>query len=324
MNIGYRSLTSALPKNPIVRVCLLFHLLFTTIIGVQASPIPIILDTDMTYDVDDVGALATLHALADLGEIEILGVAYNEIHRSGVAAIQVINAWYGREHIPVAGYTGPLHKPDKSKYLDQVATMGGSIPKPTTDSATILYRRLLKESEDHSVVIVSVGFLNNLDSLLAEDRDLVARKVKQLVVMAGIRNDQFNFVRHNLVAASQRVLENWPTPLVVVDYGGDVMTGEVLSSAPSANPVRKAYESWFDGSIAGRSSWDQVAVLYAARGETGHFKQSPLEEGLLSNGYTWTLDGTHRSYVEPTQKRDYYVREIERLMGKTPEYRLNN
>ena len=36
--------------------------------------IPVILDTDMESDVDDVGALAMMHALADRGETELLGV----------------------------------------------------------------------------------------------------------------------------------------------------------------------------------------------------------------------------------------------------------
>lgn len=44
-------------------------------------------DTDMTLDVDDVGALAVLHALADRGEADLLAVAYNEVHQDGVAVI---------------------------------------------------------------------------------------------------------------------------------------------------------------------------------------------------------------------------------------------
>ncbi len=40
----------------------------------QRAGIPVILDTDMDSDVNDVGALAVLHALANNGEAEILGV----------------------------------------------------------------------------------------------------------------------------------------------------------------------------------------------------------------------------------------------------------
>ena len=41
-------------------------------------PPKIIFETDFTADVDDVGALTVLHALADRGEADILAVSYNE------------------------------------------------------------------------------------------------------------------------------------------------------------------------------------------------------------------------------------------------------
>ncbi len=40
----------------------------------KGGPVPVIFDTDFGPDVDDVGALAILHAMADRGETEILGV----------------------------------------------------------------------------------------------------------------------------------------------------------------------------------------------------------------------------------------------------------
>ena len=41
------------------------------------APVRIIIDTDMSTDCDDVGALCMAHALADLGECEILAVVHN-------------------------------------------------------------------------------------------------------------------------------------------------------------------------------------------------------------------------------------------------------
>ena len=69
--------------------------------------VPVILDTDMAYDVDDVGALACLHALADRREAKILGVVYNETHPLGPIAIDVINRWYGRQ-VPIGAFKGIL------------------------------------------------------------------------------------------------------------------------------------------------------------------------------------------------------------------------
>ncbi len=56
----------------------------------------IIFDTDMGSDVDDAGALALLHRLADLGEVELAGVIFSSgKNRFGVGVCDAINTWYG-------------------------------------------------------------------------------------------------------------------------------------------------------------------------------------------------------------------------------------
>ena len=47
-----------------------------------------IFETGICLDVDDVGALAVLHALADSGEAEFLAISFNEVHPSGANAIR--------------------------------------------------------------------------------------------------------------------------------------------------------------------------------------------------------------------------------------------
>ena len=42
--------------------------------GSPEPPVPIIFDTDMSIDVDDVGALCALHGLVDSNEAELLAV----------------------------------------------------------------------------------------------------------------------------------------------------------------------------------------------------------------------------------------------------------
>src|SRR4029450_10167813 len=48
----------------------------------RAPAVEVIFDTDMALDVDDVGALALLHALADRGECRILAVGVSESMRA--------------------------------------------------------------------------------------------------------------------------------------------------------------------------------------------------------------------------------------------------
>ena len=281
-----------------------------------ASPAKVVFDTDMTFDVDDVGALAVLHALADLGEVELLAVNYNEVHPSGVAAIDAINTWY-RRRVPIGAYKGELADPDRSRYLDHVAAFPRSGPT-TAPAALDVYRAALASQPDGSVTIISVGFLNNLADLLRAEEALVARKVRQLVAMGGLRNDGFNFVRHGLVDTSAFVIERWPTPLVVSDFGGSVRTGAALAGAPRENPVREAYFRWFDGSYKGRSSWDQIAVLFGVRGAGQLFDVVDAGEGRLPNGYAWELRADWRTHFVPTRETAVYERLIDTLMLRPP------
>ena len=180
-------------------------------------PPKIIFETDFTADVDDVGALAVLHALADRGEADILAVSYNEAQPNAAAAIRAVNAWYGRPDIPVGVFKGQLDDPDDahSRYIDGLASMRGDAEEPPAESSLRLYLRLLRGQPDRSVTIVSVGFLNNLHDLLEHNPALVEAKVKELVLMGGVRNDGFNFVRHNSAPWVENVLRRWPTPVVV-------------------------------------------------------------------------------------------------------------
>ena len=72
-------------------------------VAAQAEPVSVIFDTDMASDCDDAGALAVLHALADLGEAEILAVVTNRKcpGNASAAATDAINTWYGRPDIPI-------------------------------------------------------------------------------------------------------------------------------------------------------------------------------------------------------------------------------
>ena len=69
-----------------------------------------IIDTDMGFDVDDVGALCVAHALADNNETDILLVVHDTGFRLGAGAISSINHFYGRDEIPIGAYKGAFGK----------------------------------------------------------------------------------------------------------------------------------------------------------------------------------------------------------------------
>ena len=279
----------------------------------------VIFETDMSTDVDDVGALAVLHALADSGEAEILAISFNEVHPSGANAIRAINTWYDRGDIPVGIYKGDLVDPDESSYLDAIANFPHDPPTLSIPSSLELYLQVLSEQPDNSVTIISVGFLNNLYDLLKADPDLVAQKVAELVVMAGVVDDPYNTVRHNQVDKSEYVVHNWPTSLVISHYGESVYTGVKLAETPAENPVREAYYRRFGGQYKGRSSWDQLAVLYGVRGVGDYFTEITEGKGRLSNGYEWEMKPGFRSYLDPQLSDSEFVHIIESLMIKPPK-----
>lgn len=240
----------------------------------------IIFDTDFAADVDDVGALAILHALADAGETDILGVMVSSGNHYAWRAIDTVNTYYGRPDIPIGVTWQPEVGPNSSYTLELALDFPNEVE--VVPNAVGLYRQVLAEHPDKSVTIVTVGFPNNLEGLLVSEPDeyseltgpeLVAAKVSHLVVMGGHFPDstahpdgrEYNFALD--AEATSAVIPNWPTPIVFSGFeiGWDIVTGAFLQDETSPdNPVRVAYDLFNGGQ--GRSSWDLTAVHFAVRG----------------------------------------------------------
>lgn len=306
--------------------------LFTILTATEADAagVPIIVDTDISSDVDDVGALAVMHALADNGEAEILSVVVNTRNPVAAACVSVINTYYGRSDL-VIGALKPHMQGTPTAY--QQALVDG-FPHALSDgesapSALSVYRRSLADAEDASVVIVSIGLLTNLRDLLdssADDvselngKDLVKAKVKKLVVMGGIlpSGSEFNFLNDSV--ATESVVGNWPTPIVYEDAVlGDLISGRPLEQTPATNPVRKAYNVYSGGN--GRQSWDPIAVLYGVRGNAGLFRESEPGRNVISPGganeWMSAADG-HETYLIKAASDEQIALELNALMVKSP------
>ena len=256
----------------------------------------LIIDTDMSIDVDDVGMLCAAHALADLGEARILAVVHDSAAVHGIGAVSVINRYYGRDGILLGAYKGTIGAPGARSANPAifnegrgwyVRTLVDSFPSAVTNisevpSALRVYRRALESSDDGSVTIVAVGFLTNVLDLLRSPGvgrrlsgvELVARKVKRIVIMGGIRDCPEQRCPHaewNLAGCGGRwergrwerercgdydqlgsitnaSIDLWPksVPMVWTSWeGGEgIRTGASLfdSSAIASSPCRAAYE----------------------------------------------------------------------------------
>ena len=309
-----------------------------------AEPVPIILDADMESDVDDVGALALLHALADLGEARILAVMISAGNPYSAACADRINTYYGRGEVPIGNVKGePVPKPTRpgqtvlrdSRYARQVAeafpgTLSGGDDAP---DAMPLYRRILADQPDGSVVIVTVGYKTNLRDLLRSQPDehsglngteLVRQKVAKWVCMGG--NFSRSQTEANLVwdaPASTYAIENWPTRIVFSGWeiGAAIHTGSKLADVPEASPVRRAYEL-YRGRVGGtRESWDQSAVLYAVRGAGFYWSLSALGRVAATDGISSFYpdpDGNHVYLIPQADPREIAA-ELDLLMARPPK-----
>jgi len=289
----------------------------------KQTPVKVIFDTDMCYDVDDVGALAIINAMEDNGEDTLLAVCYNEVNKYGAAAIDAINTWYGRGNTPIGIYKKTLANPDTSPYLKYLAAFPNDISSDDLSkvpSALNVYIQTLESQPDSSVTIISVGFLNNLYDLLTSRPKLIAQKVKKLVIMGAVNNDDFNLVRHNLVSESETVLKDWPTPIVISQLGGNIYTGVALQTTPTGNPVREAYYRWFHEQFKGRPSWDPMAALYAIRGQKyPYFNLVTTGTGSLPNGFVYHMKAGWRSYDTKNLTNTEFENLLNSLMTQPPK-----
>jgi hypothetical protein len=185
-------------------------------------------------------------------------------------------------------------------------------------SALETYRKVLTNQVNNSVTIISTGHLQNLDELLKNEPDMVAKKVKELVIMGAYQNDPEHFVLHDTEKAAQNVIKNWPTPIVFHLLGAGIMTGAGLKNTPVKNPVRMAYYLQLGPRFPDNASWDQMTVLYGVRGTSGYFNQITTGTGILVGGYKWDFEKRKDSRLELLLPAEEYAKIIEDLMLDPP------
>lgn len=253
------------------------------------NSVRIILDTDMGPDYDDVGALAFLHAMADSGRAEILATVSCNKHELVAPSIDVINTWFGRPGIPLgAPKTAGVNLGSSQHWADSIVAKYPHAIKSTdaADDAVNVYRKILNEQPDNSVTIVTIGFLTNLNNLLNSQPDnisplsgkeLVIKKVKSLVSMAGKFPSGSEFNVHMDSTASINVFSSWPGEIIFTGFeiGWEIRTGlRLIKSDVKNSPVKDVFRISIPLSAEdkdGRMSWDETAVLIAVYGTEGFF-----------------------------------------------------
>lgn len=282
-------------------------------------PVNIIIDSDMSVSVDDVGDHAVMWALVNKGEIKVLAEICSSANDFSAPTMWAIANYYGHPDVLLGshkGLTPVLENSATSMYTQQVAAEFGK-PGDTRfnyPDAVPVYRQALASAPDHSVAIVANGYYQPLQALLQSPPDsispltglqLAAQKVVRLVPGAGwLPSGNEHNLRSDADAASF-VFANWPTE---VDWAGiqmslDVFTGPSLTSDSTQDPVKRAYDL-FNGSDT-TPGFGQVPLLFAARGLGSNFVVSGLNGVSNVENFSQSIPGQDNWFQTPSTAHSY-------------------
>jgi inosine-uridine nucleoside N-ribohydrolase len=308
-----------------------FFLAVASADGADSSlePTPLIFDTDIGNDVDDVLALGVIHALEKRGECDLLAITITKDHPLAAPFTDAVNTFYGRSDVPIgvcrsgvtpeAGKFNPLAEvKDGNSYRYPHDLVSG---EQAPDAVSVL-RSALAGADDGRVAIAQVGFSTNLANLLDSPPDeisplagdeLVRKKVKLLSIMAGAftqipdkdgkpyDHKEYNIIKD--IPSAQKIATAWPTPVVWSGFEIGISVPYPHESIErdyryvEHHPLAEAYIAYMPPPH-NRPTWDLTSVLYAVRPDRGYFDLSPAgrvrvaDDGLTT--FTNQPDGPHR------------------------------
>ena len=292
-------------------------------IGMAKPPVGVIFDADLGNSIDGPLALALLYGLDGKNEARVVSTSVSKHCLASAALAEVIARFYAgsvnadfgssSRSLPV-GMSIAGKSPEPTPFLNAVLDRKNAEGKPAynhgilqlNDTADVhaVIRNAFTSQQDQNCVVVLAGPATNLAGVLGLPgaKALIAQKVRTLVWAPG---------RLGLdPAAAQRVLADWPSPIVVVSpeladsirFPASAL--DTLFNWTETHPVVDAYRA------AAPMPYDAptgalAAVLYAAKPE-GFFTLSPAGTFSLSGQNTLAFKpgpGTHHLLqLDPAQK----------------------
>ncbi|KAL7951980.1 inosine-uridine preferring nucleoside hydrolase domain-containing protein [Trichoderma barbatum] len=250
---------------------------------------PIIIDTDLFSDVDDVGALAIANVLHNCGLADLRGIVINSPSQYGALGASALCTYFGND-VPIAAFRPITNDTffDSFFYLygEYVSKLAHNWPRKvesaeSTPTPVELYRNILSSADDESIHIVSIGFLTNLADLLRSKADhishlsgsqLISAKVSELVVMGGQYPSgwEYNFGGVDPEGTAY-LIQHWPKSVKVTysgyELGDDIYSGQnLVQRSPLDSPVLSSYQWYVGRGSTIRPSWDPITTLYGILG----------------------------------------------------------
>ena len=291
--------------------------------------VKLIIDTDLGFDVDDVGAIAVANYLQDTGACEIVAVIYNTAFYKGIGGVDVVNHWFNRSTATLGSYRGQWGSSSDAQDAQDsyTSTVEHDFPSPVQNYDQVpdevnAYRAALAAAENASIVIASIGEPTALRNILMAEPELFAQKVKSIVYMDG----GYNFgcgdsagsgwspwlgSTEDCDGAAQYTVEHVPS--TVAQYftlnGEDETTGSRFNDGCGSGPIKEAYQIWTN--YGSRPSWDLMAVYFAVMGPGSLYSTANAQTTTVdyyggetydysdtsNNMYQITVDGAHSGDV---------------------------
>lgn len=287
-------------------------------------PLGVVFDSNFGTNAESVLALALLHGFAGKTQARIVGISISTPDFKAAQLCDVIEKYYASATTGMAAmfFQGsPIGLADGTVSAES-ALISGTLGKKEADGknvyeprikelndtaiAEVLIRNALMAQHDGNAVIVSAGPATNLAKLLTlrGAADLILSKVKFLVLVGGDHpqgQSESNFSTDS--AAMQKVLAEWPTPIVIAgrDLGKQIpYPAESLEKDFAYTPNQPVADAYRAG---GKMPYDAPAsavagMLYAVQPGEGYFTLS--DTGTLSissdgaSKFQPAADGKHR------------------------------
>ena len=290
----------------------------------------VILDTDIGSSTDDLFAMEMLYRYEEQGRCRLLGVVVDREGEDCAACADVMGTYFGHGEVPIGLVRDGIKNPKvwiDYKGMPMLTDNNGNLMfhRSVADYSTLpdgwqLYRQLLASQPDHSVSIVSTGFVTALAQLLQSEADsyspldgveLVRRKVKCIYLQGGVFGESvepdFNFAQG--ITFVQTFFDLWPQEVDMVFSPQEV--GENIEYVPDSviadvdwtdiHPIKQVYMQC--NCNTGQMMWDPMVVIQAVEGDTvfrlsecGTVRITPQAETLFTPSATgncrYQLPGT--------------------------------
>ncbi len=263
----------------------------------KSEPIRMILDSDFGSSTDDLFALMMLNHYIDDGSVDLKGIVVDREGIKNAELVDIFNTYYGHPDIPIGvernGVKSPRCFIPYNGVCDLKDAQGQPLFRRTQDLSQCLdgyklYRKLLSQADDHSIVIVAIGFVTTLAELFESGPDeysqlngldLFGQKVKSVYIQSGRFESGDSLSGYNMRAASRQsavFYDKLPKHVDLImspSNIGDMMNYQpqdvlVDLSGTELNPIKSVYTNYTCDT--GQRMWDTNCLVNAVEGDAAY------------------------------------------------------